>query len=102
MKKVSIIWRSVVVFLLGIVFGMFITIKFLVPPTTAISIGKIKLKGDNSQISDVQNIPLGTYKPTPQDLRRMDREKIREERKEERQLRREERKKKRGESIVNN
>lgn len=56
MRKVSIIWRISGLILIGVILGMVITIKYLVPPTTEISIGKLKLKGDQGTISPSYNI----------------------------------------------
>lgn len=77
MKKVNIIWRVLFILMIGYALGTFVTIKYMVPPSTAIHIGKMKLKGDGSTIS-----PNITVTPDEDTLTRKD---LREQRKEERQ-----------------
>lgn len=83
MKKVSILWRILFILAIGYSLGMFVTIKYLVPPTTEISIGKIKLKGDNNSQSN-----SFTIRPGEDPLYRGDATTKREVRKERRSIKR--------------
>lgn len=81
MIKVSYIWQVLALFFIGALFGMFITIKFLVPPSTVIEIGKIKLKGNNNQVKDILDLELipGNegkliFKETPRQKRQLKRQ----------------------------
>lgn len=53
MPRVSGVWRLLAVFIAGVSFGIFLTVKYLVPPTTEISIGRIKIRGDGNQVEEV-------------------------------------------------
>ena len=51
--KVSKIWMFVSVFLIGAIFGIFITTKVFInniPETTSITIGKMKVRGKNNEM----------------------------------------------------
>jgi len=51
--KVSKIWMFVSVFLIGSVFGIYITTKIFInniPETTSITIGKMKVRGKNNEM----------------------------------------------------
>jgi len=43
-------------FFLGIAFGIFITIKYIAPPSEDIHIGKIKIKGKGNTMTDVVDV----------------------------------------------
>ena len=52
--KVSKYWVYVSMFLIGCIFGMFITAKVFInniPESTTISIGKMKVRGQNNEIT---------------------------------------------------
>jgi uncharacterized membrane protein len=80
MKKVNIIWRVLFILMIGYALGTFVTIKYMVPPSTAIHIGKMKLKGDGSTLS-----PNVTVTPEGDTLSRRERRKA--ERKEKKDIR---------------
>ena len=46
--KVNGIWRMISLLVLGIVIGIWISIKHISPPSQDISIGRIKIKGKNT------------------------------------------------------
>lgn len=56
--------------MVGYALGTFVTIKYMVPPTTEISIGKIKLKGDGNSVSDVMDLDTGSSQPTRKESRK--------------------------------
>lgn len=49
------IYKSLVIFLFGVILGIFIAVKYLVPDGTDIHIGKIKVRG-NGNSTNVENI----------------------------------------------
>lgn len=49
------IYKSLVIFLCGVILGIFIAVKYLVPDGTDIHIGKIKVRG-NGNSTNVENI----------------------------------------------
>ncbi len=55
--RVSLIWRLWTMLFLGVVLGMFISIRYLMPPSTEINIGRVKVKSrDNSTVRDLFTI----------------------------------------------
>lgn len=57
MLKVSIVWRLLTMFVLGIVFGTFITVKWI-PPSTQVKIGSVKVKGRNNTVRDMFDLTV--------------------------------------------
>ncbi len=49
------IYKSLVILLCGVILGIFITLKYLVPDGTDIYIGKIKVRG-NGNNADIENV----------------------------------------------
>lgn len=88
MSKVSILWRILFILAVGYSLGTFVTIKYLVPPTTEISIGRIKIRGSSNTISDVLDVTTPPQ-PSKKEIRKAEREERREERKERREARKE-------------
>lgn len=70
MKKVSIVWRILFILAIGYSIGTFVTIKYLVPPSTSISIGRIKLKGDGGTIAPEYHIETSDDTPTRKEERK--------------------------------
>lgn len=56
--------------MVGYALGTFVTIKYMVPPTTEISIGKIKLKGNDNTVSDILDVTDATEQPTRREARK--------------------------------
>lgn len=56
MQKVSSLWRIGALILLGFSLGVFVTIKFITPPSQDIQIGNIKIKGQNNTVTDAVTI----------------------------------------------
>ena len=59
--------------MVGYSLGTFVTIKYLVPPTTEIKVGKIKLKGDNSTLAPSIAITPDEDSPSPREVRKAER-----------------------------
>ena len=58
--KVSAIWRMLSFLVLGMVLGMYLSLKFIAPPSQDIEIGKIKIKGrDISDGVDIEKKDQG-------------------------------------------
>jgi hypothetical protein len=75
MKKVNIIWRVLFILMIGYALGTFVTIKYMVPPSTAIHIGKMKLKGDGSTISPNITVTPDDDPPSRRESRKAERQK---------------------------
>ena len=57
--KVSGIWRIVAILLVGFALGTYVTSKVFInniPPSTEITIGKVKIKGKDNTIENVMTI----------------------------------------------
>jgi len=49
------IYKSLVILLCGVILGIFIALKYLVPDGTDIYIGKIKVRGNENK-ADIENV----------------------------------------------
>jgi hypothetical protein len=94
-KKVSIIWRILFILAVGYSLGTFITIKYMVPPSTQVKIGKLKLKGDGSTLSPSITVTPDTDTPTPREVRKSKREEKKDIRAQNREIRKATRKRNR-------
>lgn len=56
MPKVNSIWRMVAMILLGFSIGIFVTIKYIAPPSQDIKVGKITIKGRGNTVTDAVDI----------------------------------------------
>lgn len=57
--RVSYIWRLVAALMLGFALGIFVTQKAILkdlPPTTEISIGKVKVRGQGNTIENIMEV----------------------------------------------
>lgn len=54
MRKVNV-WKTLFLIVIGFLLGVVFTIKFLVPDTADIYIGKLKVKGENNSVN-VENV----------------------------------------------
>lgn len=54
MRKVNV-WKNLFLIVIGFLLGVVFTIKFLVPDTADIYIGKLKVKGENNSVN-VENV----------------------------------------------
>lgn len=54
--KVGAIWRMFSMILIGFSIGVFITIKYISPPSQDINIGKIQVKGRKNDVSGLSDI----------------------------------------------
>jgi len=74
--KVSKIWMFVSVFLIGAIFGIFITTKVFInniPETTSITIGKMKVRGKNNEVSTdvvLQETDISNEKTKPKKIKK--------------------------------
>lgn len=80
MLKVSGIWRMLAVFAVGISFGIFISMKYIAPPSQDIKIGKITIKGRNNTITDAVDISKQDTQDNSVESKRDKRKREREER----------------------
>lgn len=63
--KVSFLWRSLAFMFLGFAFGVLLTATLFInniPPTTEVSIGKVKIRGQGNTIEGTLNVASDTIK----------------------------------------
>jgi hypothetical protein len=81
MIKVSGLWRMFAMFALGMTFGIFVSIKYIAPPSQDIKIGRISIKAKkNSTVTDAVDITKIDTQDEPEESRRDKRKAARQER----------------------
>lgn len=60
--KVSVLWRMFTLVLFGVTIGIFVTVKYISPPSQDITIGKIKIKGQNNTTDGMVRIVVSDAK----------------------------------------
>jgi len=61
--KVSVLWRMLTLILIGFSIGVFVTVKYISPPSQDITIGKIKIKGTNNSTDGMVHIAISDKVP---------------------------------------
>lgn len=109
--RVAAVWRGISIFLLGIIVGGVLTITNLVPPSTQINLGRVKIKGGKGEttVRDLLGIQVENQanrtrireesppSPLPSRAEELSKKEIRQERRDDRKEIRQERRENRKE-----